>query len=134
MKIKNSVYLICLTALLCAESLAMSEENQKNVEKGAIRVLIVDGFGNHYWEQTTRLVRDILDSSGLFNIDVSTTPATKEAEGWDTWRPHFSNYDVVIQSCNSLGGGPIWPREVESDLEAFVSQGGGLYKRLDNRH
>ena len=65
--------------------------------------------------------------AGLFSIEVSTTPATKEAEGWDTWRPQFSAYDVVIQSCNSLGGRPIWPREVEKDLEAFVSQGGGLY-------
>ena len=118
---------MCLTAVMCIEGSAMPEEKRNEIERGAIRVLIVDGFGNHYWEQTTRLIKGILDSSGLFAIDVSTTPATKEAEGWDIWRPRFSDYDVVIQSCNSLGGRPIWPREVEKDLETFVSQGGGLY-------
>ena len=92
-----------------------------------IRVLIVDGYSNHDWRLTTALIRGIIEPTGLFNVSVSTAPATKDAPGWDTWRPKFSDCDVVIQTCNDLGGGPSWPRAVQEDFEAFVRIGGGVY-------
>ena len=91
------------------------------------RVLIVDGFNNHHWQLTTRLTKSILESSGLFSVDVSTAPNSQTSPGWANWRPQFSQYDVVIQNCNSHGGRPLWPEKVQRDLEAFVSEGGGLY-------
>jgi len=84
-------------------------------------------FSNHDWQQTTRIVRRILDDAGRFDVTVSTSPPTKEADGWDAWRPRFANFDVVVQNCNSLGRRPTWPREVEVDLEQYVGNGGGLY-------
>ena len=39
-----------------------------------IRVLIVDGFSNHDWKQTTAVTKWILENSGLFTVDVSTVP------------------------------------------------------------
>ena len=92
-----------------------------------IRVLIVDGYSNHDWRLTTALIRGILEPAGVFKVDVSTAPAARDAPGWDTWRPKFSDYDVVIQTCNDLGGGPTWPRGVRDDFEAFVRNGGGVY-------
>jgi type 1 glutamine amidotransferase len=92
-----------------------------------IRVLIVDGFSNHNWQQTTLLTKKILEDSTLFLVDVSTAPPTRESSGWKSWRPEFAQYDVVVQNCNSLGGGPSWPSEVQRDLERFVGSGGGLY-------
>ena len=92
-----------------------------------IRVLIVDGYSNHDWRLTTSLIRGILDATGGFDVSVSTAPPTKDAPGWDTWRPQFSKYDVVIQTCNDLNGGPPWPGAVQQDFETFVRQGGGLY-------
>lgn len=92
-----------------------------------IRVLLVDGYSNHDWKLTTALIRGILEPTGLFAVTVATAPATKDAPGWDTWRPKFSDYDVVIQTCNDLNGGPPWPRAVQEDFEAFVRNGGGLY-------
>jgi type 1 glutamine amidotransferase len=92
-----------------------------------IRVLIVDGYSNHDWRLTTALIRGILEPGGRFAVDVSTAPPTREAPGWEAWRPKFSDYDVVIQTCNDLGGGPSWPRPVQEDFEAFVRQGGGVY-------
>jgi type 1 glutamine amidotransferase len=98
---------------------------EKNCKR--IKVLIVDGFSNHDWRLTTLLTKNILDSSKLFSVDVSTAPASQESQEWDTWHPRFSGYDVVIQNCNSYGGRPEWPAEVRHDLEKFVSGGGGLY-------
>ncbi len=90
-----------------------------------IRVLIVDGFSNHDWRLTTALLRGILEPSGLFTVSVSTAPATAASPGWEQWRPKFSDYDVVIQTCNDIGSGPSWPREVQIAFEKFVRNGGG---------
>jgi len=92
-----------------------------------IRVLIVDGYSNHDWKLTTALIRGIIEPTGLFTVSVSTAPPTKDAPGWDTWRPKFTDYDVVIQTCNDLNGGPAWPRAVQEDFETFVRGGGGVY-------
>ncbi|MBI1177820.1 ThuA domain-containing protein [bacterium] len=92
-----------------------------------IRVLITDGYSNHDWRLTTALIRGILKPTGLFDVSVATAPPTKDAPGWDTWRPKFSDYDVVVQTCNDLGGGPSWPRAVQRDFEQFVRNGGGVY-------
>jgi hypothetical protein len=91
-----------------------------------IRVLILDGFSNHDWHQTTALLRGILEVSGLFAVSVSTAPSTTASPGWEQWRPNFSDYDVVIQTCNDIGGGPSWPREVQITLEDYVRNAGGV--------
>lgn len=92
-----------------------------------IRVLILDGYSNHDWRLTTALIRGILEPTKLFAVTVSTAPPANNAPGWDSWRPKFSDYDVVIQTCNDLGGGPPWPRAVEEDFETYVRNGGGVY-------
>jgi hypothetical protein len=92
-----------------------------------IRVLILDGYSNHDWQLTTALIRGMLEPTGLFTVDVATAPPTADAPGWDTWRPAFANYDVVIQTCNDLNGGPAWPQPVREAFEAFVAKGGGVY-------
>jgi type 1 glutamine amidotransferase len=94
-----------------------------------IRVLIVDGINNHDWKTATHGITEILNRTGLFTIDVSTTPPREAPPtAWDTWRPAFARYDVVINNFN--GGdspqGIQWPAEVEAALEAFVNNGGGL--------
>jgi hypothetical protein len=96
-------------------------------EAKRVRVLIVDGFSNHDWKLTTALIRGILAPTQRFTVDVSTAPPTAAAAGWDEWRPAFANYDVVIQTCNDINGGPPWPRPVQEALEAFVRKGGGMY-------
>jgi type 1 glutamine amidotransferase len=92
-----------------------------------IRVLIVDGYSNHDWQLTTALIRGIIEPTGLFAVSVSTAPSRKDAPDWDMWRPKFADYDVVIQTCNDINGGPAWPRTVQQDFETFVRQGGGVY-------
>jgi hypothetical protein len=90
-----------------------------------IKVLIVDGFSNHNWKQTTRLIREILLQTGRFQVDVSTTPSTPYGAGdqtadtaWADWHPDFAAYDVVIQNTNNIENPRFrWPRPVEIALE-----------------
>src|SRR5260370_4409472 len=91
-----------------------------------IRVLILDGFSNHDWHQTTALLRSILEASGLFTVSVSTAPSTTASPGWEQWRPNFSDYDVVIQTCNDIGAGPSAPREVQIPFQNYVTNGRAL--------
>jgi hypothetical protein len=94
---------------------------------GRIRVLIVDGFSNHDWQLTTAFIRGIIEPTQLFDVAVSTAPPKADAPGWDAWRPKFADYDVVIQNCNDINGGPAWPRPVQIEFEKFVAGGGGAY-------
>lgn len=92
-----------------------------------IRALIVDGFSNHHWQLNTQIIHDTLETTGFFNVDVSSAPPSTDSPGWDDWRPGFSNYDVVIQTCNDIGGGPSWPEPVKQAFESYVRNGGGVF-------
>jgi uncharacterized protein len=94
-----------------------------------LRALIVDGINNHDWERGTRILKEILQASGRFTVDVSTTPrAGAPASDWQAWRPDFSRYDVVVNNWNGghKNDGVRWPPEVESAFVAYVRGGGGL--------
>lgn len=88
-----------------------------------LKVLIVDGQNNHKWDITTPVLRDALESSGAFTVEVSTTPPRgSPANAWDSWRPKFSDYAAVVSNYN----GETWPEPVRKDFEAYVSGGGGF--------
>ena len=94
-----------------------------------LALLIVDGMNNHDWPRASRTLKEILESSGRFTVDISTSPAADAPkEAWDQWRPEFAKYDVVLSNFNG-GHKPTslhWPRAVEKALEEYVSGGGGL--------
>ena len=91
-----------------------------------LTVLIVDGFSNHDWKQTTALTKWILEGSGLFRVSVSTIPSDSIQRS--TWAPEFSNYDVVVQNTNNIQDTTLrWPVRAERSLEKYVRAGGGLY-------
>jgi type 1 glutamine amidotransferase len=89
-------------------------------------VLIIDGFSNHDWQQTTRVTKWILEGSGLFKVDVSTVPLDSMRRS--QWLPEFSRYDVIVQNSNNLPDTTLrWPKQAEQALEKYVNNGGGLY-------
>ncbi len=124
--------ILCMFAVFTAGALpGFAKSNH-----GKIRVLIVDGFSNHDWQQTTQLLRGILDGAGKFEVDVSTAPQDSDSPEWAAWRPKFSNYDVVIQTCNenannglllNLKKKPDWPEAVKHDFAEYVRKGGAVY-------
>lgn len=89
-------------------------------------VLIVDGFSNHDWKQTTEVIRWILESSGKFRVDVTTVPL--DSTQWQSWSPDFESYAVVIQNTNNIHDLKLsWPEPAQKSLEDYVRNGGGLY-------
>ncbi|WP_298536276.1 ThuA domain-containing protein [uncultured Algibacter sp.] len=113
----NFLFILFLGQFVCSQS-----------HSNKLNVLILDGFSNHNWKQTSLLVKSILEESNLFNITISTAPSTLKGSAWQNWRPKFENFDVVIQNTNNIQNKKIhWPQEVQKDLENYVRSGGGLY-------
>jgi type 1 glutamine amidotransferase len=109
-----------------------------------IKVLIVDGQNNHNYKAMTPFMKEQLEKSGLFSVDVSTSPPASAKPGkdekpeqkearekknaglqgdWAKWRPAFKDYQVVVSNYN----GEAWPAEVNAAFEDFVKNGGGFY-------
>jgi type 1 glutamine amidotransferase len=116
------MFKVCVSvALFTCSSICSPAQSRK-----PISVLIVDGFSNHDWRQTTLVTRWILEGSGRFKVDVSTIPPDSIQR--EAWQPAFSKYDVVIQNTNNIHDLRLrWPSRVERDLEKYVKKGGGLY-------
>lgn len=113
---------IIIVMLFLPVSILAQHANEK------IDVLIVDGFSNHNWQQTTREVKSILLKSNLFQVAVSTSPSEPGDSAWKLWKPDFNKYDVVMLNCNNIQNKKIrWPKSVEKHLEKYVAKGGGLY-------
>src|SRR5271155_1011664 len=98
-------------------------------QRKPMRVLIVDGVNNHDWSAATHAITEILTATGLFSVEVSTSPPREAPpEAWNSWRPDFSRYQVVINNFNGghLENGIEWPVSVRESLVKFVRGGGGL--------
>jgi type 1 glutamine amidotransferase len=89
-------------------------------------VLIVDGFSNHDWKQTSLVTKWILEQSGRFRVEVSTIPVDSSERS--QWKPTFEKYAVIVQNTNNIHNpGLKWPAAAERALEKYVQKGGGLY-------
>lgn len=88
-----------------------------------IRALIINGQNNHDWAQTSPIFQATLESTGLFQVDTSTSPGKgADAAAWAAWNPAFGEYDVVISDYN----GQPWPELVRREFVRFVEGGGGV--------
>lgn len=85
-----------------------------------LKTLLIDGQNNHKWQQTTPLIKATLESSGLFEVDVATSPA--KGEDMSQFKPDFGQYDLVVSNYN----GQPWPEPTQKAFVKFVRQGGGF--------
>lgn len=102
-----------ISVLLCALLLAATSQ-------AAIKALIVDGQNNHDWKGTTPHLKKYLEETGLFEVEVATTPADKGE--FASFKPDFKKYKLVVSNYN----GQDWPKETQAAFEEFVRGGGGF--------
>ncbi|MBN2477234.1 MAG: ThuA domain-containing protein [Pirellulales bacterium] len=84
------------------------------------KALIVDGQNGHDWKGTTPSLKKLLEETGLFSVDVATSPP--KGEDMSGFRPDFAAYDVVVSNYQ----GDEWPEETKKALVDYVQGGGGL--------
>lgn len=85
----------------------------------ALHALIVDGQNNHDWRATTPLLKRWLEETGLFHVDVATSPP---GDDLSDFHPKFSDYDVVVSNYN----GQPWSEATQQDFQRYVRDGGGF--------
>ncbi len=100
---------------LCLSSAALAADK--------INVLIIDGQNNHKWDVTTPVLKNALESSGAFTVEVATTPPKgSPAEAWHAFKPNFAAYKAVVSNYN----GEPWPQNVRDAFTKYVADGGGF--------
>ncbi|WP_153799773.1 ThuA domain-containing protein [Foetidibacter luteolus] len=120
----TAVFLFSITVLF-THAQSSIHHNVSSHQK-TIPVLIVDGFSNHDWKQTTAVTKKILENSRLFKVSVTTIPTDSAKRA--LWQINFNDYAVVVQNTNNIHNTSLqWPRRMEKALEAYVKNGGGLY-------
>jgi type 1 glutamine amidotransferase len=88
-----------------------------------IKVALVDGQSAgiyHNWRLTTPVLKKELEETGLFAVDVLTSPASDG--DFSQFNPNWSQYKAVVMNFD----GPSWPDQLRASFEKYVSEGGGV--------
>ena len=97
-------------------------------ETKPIKALVVSGQNNHNWQVSHKVIKLILDNSGMFQTDIVLTPA--KGGDMNEFKSEFDKYDVVVLDYN----GDRWSAETDSAFLQYVRNGGGVvvYHAADN--
>lgn len=88
-----------------------------------IRVMLLDGQSGgpyHDWRATTPVMKQQLEATGLFEVDVVTAPVS--GGDFSQFKPDFKKYQVVVSNLDS----PEWPSQLMTAFEEYMKGGGGL--------
>lgn len=96
-----------------------------------LKALVITGQdGSHDWAKTSPMLKAMLEQTGLFDVDVYTSPP--KGGDMSAFQPTFDGVDVVVMAYG-YNGDP-WPEDVNAAFEKYVREGGGLviYHAADN--
>ena len=126
--------------LLGAAALSVGAADEK------IKVLIIDGQNNHAWQQTTPVLKKILEGTDKFSVDVATSPPAlklpalpkdatpeqkkehdskveamrrKQKEAMAAFHPELAKYAVVVSNYN----GEPWGEALNADFDRLLKDG-----------
>ena len=85
-----------------------------------LRVLLIDGQNNHDWKSSSPWLKQILENTQLFQVDIATTPA--KGGDMNGFHPDLSPYQVLVSNYN----GEAWSKSFQESLTRFVENGGGF--------
>lgn len=88
----------------------------------AHKIMLLTGQSSKYhdWTKSSPLVKKQLEATGLFTVDVVTTPA--RGQDMSGFAPDFSPYAAVVV----IYEGDDWPAATREAFAAYVRNGGGL--------
>jgi type 1 glutamine amidotransferase/HEAT repeat protein len=110
-------WLACLTGL-CLIGLVAGAARAAPPPK--LAVLILTGQNNHDWQATTPVLKQILEASGRFTVDVTEHPEQCTAAS-------LARYDALLSNWNEFGKPPTpWPEAARSGILDFVRNGKGF--------
>jgi type 1 glutamine amidotransferase len=117
MRTSKSICTILLMVLCTAMVASVSKAGET-----PLKALIVNGQTNmwHDWQVSSPIIKQILEQTGLFNVDVATSPP--RGGNMEDFKPDFSGYDVVILDYD----GEDWSEQTKTAFVEYVKNGGGV--------
>ena len=107
-----------LLVMLTAISVMTMFASQAEAKPRRMKALVVSGQNNHNWPVSHKVLKLILEQSGLFDVDIAlTAPAGGDMSNF---KPDFAAYDVVVLDYN----GDRWPAETDAAFLDYVALGG----------
>lgn len=88
-----------------------------------ITVMILDGQSGgtyHDWQHVTPVLKKQLEDTGLFRVDVVTSPVS--TGDFSNFKPDFTKYQVIVSNYDA----PEWPAELKASFEKYMTNGGGF--------
>jgi type 1 glutamine amidotransferase len=86
-------------------------------EGGKLRVLLITGENNHNWRETTPFMKQFLEATGRYLVDVTEQPGT-----FMTDAAKLAPYDVLLLNYN----GKRWGEPAETNFLNAVRSGKGV--------
>ena len=122
--------------VVCAVFLSLSADAK-------LKALIIDGQNNHaVWPKSTIMMKQYLEDTGLFEVDIDRTHFTWKAKREKAFlpmagvgatedlakpksdpdfKPSFGTYDVVISNFGNDAA--EWPEATQAALEDYMKNG-----------
>ena len=135
-----------LAQIVCFVALSLSLVFSACGKPAKMKALIIDGQNNHdVWPKSTIMMKQYLEETDLFTVDIDRTAYTWKAQREKAYlplagvgetedlknpktdpdfTPAFEKYDVVINNFGYKAAD--WPQATQKALEAYVSKGGGF--------
>ncbi len=152
MQTKKEVIIICFVLQIFGFG-CTTHSSKKNLP---FKALIIDGSSSHYvWPKTSLMMKDYLQLTGLFEVDIQRTDTIWTGIKYSQARPaplHYYIHAYPIDSIkriitteklkasnfkidffqydliiSNLGGySPSWPKETKKDFIDYIEKGGGF--------
>ncbi|HUX95256.1 MAG TPA: ThuA domain-containing protein [Bacteroidales bacterium] len=110
---KKQYTLILILALLVSGFYGCNKE-------AGYKTLIINGQNNHEWQESSPILKKILDETGMFTCEIMTTP--EKGGDMTSFDPDFSKYKLVVIDYN----GDSWSDKTNTSFVEFVKNGGGV--------
>jgi hypothetical protein len=88
--------------------------------KSGSKALILTGQNTGNWQESSPVLKQILDQSGKFNCEIVTSP--EKGGDMSSFSPKFSRYKLVVLDYN----GDEWPDKTKAAFVDYVNNGGGV--------
>jgi len=110
--------LLTMTPVLLAPMIAGAQ----NAVRDPIAIMLLTGQSSiyHDWSKSSPIIEEILLDTGIFAVDVVTTPAA--GESFTDFAPDWSRYAAVVMDYD----GDEWPAPVRAAFADYLAAGGGL--------
>ena len=93
-----------------------------------VKTLIITGQNNHNWKVSHQVIKQILENSGLFEVDFAVSPP--RGKDMSNFIIDFTPYKLVVLDYN----GDAWAPETNRRFVEYAKKGGGIvvYHAADN--